>query len=115
LALLVALVSGVVMAAAAAGRRTSSAFPRFTAVYGYDTVAYSFTPLPGLARLPEVASSTEANFAGGGTPRCACAPINPNDFDVSGAYRPMGTGSTSSCRGACPIRRRTARCWRRSA
>jgi hypothetical protein len=83
LALLVALVSGVVMAAATAGRRTSSAFPRFTAVYGYDTVAYSFKPLPGLARLPEVASSTEVNFAAGGTPRCACAPINPDDFDVS--------------------------------
>jgi ABC-type lipoprotein release transport system permease subunit len=83
LALLVALVSGVAMAAAAAGRRTSSAFPRFTAVYGYDTVAYAFKPLPGLPRLPEVASSTEANFAAGGTPRCACAPINPDDFDVS--------------------------------
>jgi hypothetical protein len=83
LALLIALVSGVVMAAAAAGRRTSSAFPRFVATYGYDTVAYSGTPLRGLSRLPEVASVTEANFGGGGTPRCACAPINPNDFDVS--------------------------------
>ena len=60
LALLVALVGGVVMAAAAAGRRTSSAFPRYSAVYGYDTVAYTFKPLPGLPRLPEVASSTQA-------------------------------------------------------
>ena len=83
LALLIALVSGVVMAAAAAGRRTSSAFPRYSAVYGYDTVAYSFKLLPGLARLPEVASVTEADFGGGGSPRCSCAPINPYDFDVS--------------------------------
>ena len=54
LALLVALVSGVAMAAATAGRRAASAFPRFVAEHGFDAAVYSVRPLPGLAGLPEV-------------------------------------------------------------
>ena len=54
LSLLIALVSGVAMAAATAGRRAASAFPRFVAEHGFDVAVYSARPLPGLARLPEV-------------------------------------------------------------
>ena len=54
LALLIALVSGVAMAAATAGRRAASAFPRYLAEHGFDVAVYSARPLPGLAGLPEV-------------------------------------------------------------
>ncbi len=83
LALLVALVSGVAMAATTAGRRTASAFPRFVQQYGFDTLTYAFHPTPQLARLPEVETSSEITFAGTGTPTCQCAPINPSYFSVA--------------------------------
>lgn len=85
LALLVALVSGVAMAAAAAGRRTESAVPGFLAEHGYDSIVYALHPLPGLAKLPEVAAVTTAEVGATGTPRCECTPINPNYFGVLGA------------------------------
>ncbi len=50
LALLAALVGGLVMAAAATARSTAAAFPRFVARYGYDAVVYTPRPLPQLAR-----------------------------------------------------------------
>lgn len=40
LGLLIALVSGLVLAAATAGRRTSSAFPQYEAAHGYDGFLY---------------------------------------------------------------------------
>ena len=46
LAALVALVGGLVLAAAAAGRRTASAFPRFVGTYGFDAAVYSNQPVP---------------------------------------------------------------------
>jgi hypothetical protein len=58
LAALVALVGGFVMAAAATGRRTAAAFPDFVARHGYDAIVYSGRPLPGLARIPQVAQVT---------------------------------------------------------
>jgi len=82
LALLVALVSGVAMAATTAGRRTESAFPNFLAAHGVDAIGYGLTPLPALATLPEVASLTTTETPAAGTPRCDCAPINPDDFGV---------------------------------
>ena len=56
LALLVTITGGGVMAAVAAGRRTSSAFPSFNDRYGYDAVIYSYRAVPGIASLPEVES-----------------------------------------------------------
>jgi ABC-type lipoprotein release transport system permease subunit len=83
LALLVALVSGLVLAGVAAGRRTSSAFPRFVLAHGYDAIAYSFEPLPKIAALPEVASVTAVQSPGSGTPRCACThKISENGFSL---------------------------------
>jgi hypothetical protein len=60
LAILVALVSSFVLAAATAGRRTTAAFPAFVARHGYDAVVYSAHPLPGLREIPQVASVTTA-------------------------------------------------------
>jgi putative ABC transport system permease protein len=58
LAVLVALVGGFVMAAAMTARRTAAAFPDFVARHGYDALVYSNHPLPGLARIPQVARVT---------------------------------------------------------
>jgi hypothetical protein len=58
---LIAVVSGLVLAAVAAGRRTATAFPRFVAAHGYDFLILNFQPLPELAKLPEVASVDTAN------------------------------------------------------
>jgi ABC-type lipoprotein release transport system permease subunit len=83
LAFLVAIVGGVVLAATAAGNRTGTAFPSFVRAHGYDAVVASETPLPQLARWPEVVSSTEMPYALNGQPRCACThAINANDLYV---------------------------------
>jgi hypothetical protein len=50
LAALIAIVSGFVLAATAAGDRTDSAFPRYLAQHGYDAVVYTLKPLPRPAR-----------------------------------------------------------------
>jgi hypothetical protein len=49
LTMLIAIVSGFVLAAAAARDRTDSAFPRYRARHGYDAVVYGFQPLPKAA------------------------------------------------------------------
>ena len=41
ISILIGLVGGVIMAAAAAGRRTESAFPTFVADHGFDAEVYS--------------------------------------------------------------------------
>jgi len=83
LAILIAIVGGVVMAAAAAGRRTATAFPTFERTHGYDFVAFNGAPTPELARYPSVASITTAPVAYNGQPVCACThPIDNNNFNV---------------------------------
>jgi ABC-type lipoprotein release transport system permease subunit len=71
LSVLVAVVGGFVLAAAATGRRTAAAFPGFVARHGYDVVVYAGHPLPQLARLPEVVHVTPALLPFTGPPRCA--------------------------------------------
>jgi hypothetical protein len=83
IALLISVVGGLVLAAAAAGRRTENAFPRFVATHGFDSIVYATRPVPGVADLPGVASTTELIFADAGNPGCDCAPINNNDFGVA--------------------------------
>ena len=56
LGLLIAVASGFVLADAAAGERTDSAFPRHMASHGYDAIVYTVKPLP--KRQPEVAFAT---------------------------------------------------------
>ena len=58
LAVLIALVGGFVMAAAVTARRTAAALPDFVARHGYDALVYSSHPLPGLARIPQMARVT---------------------------------------------------------
>ncbi len=83
LAVLVALVGGVALAAAAAGRRTESAFPRFVDRYGFDAAVYFDGPVPNLAKLPDVTSVTAVDGLDNGQPTCACSvPIDPTDFGV---------------------------------
>jgi hypothetical protein len=83
LAELIAVGEGFVMAAAAAGRRTAAAFPRYIHVYGYDESVYSFEPLTKLAELPAVGSVTPVRGAIAGHPHCRCThPISINAFGV---------------------------------
>jgi hypothetical protein len=84
LAALVALVGGLVMAAAATGRRTAAAFPGFVARHGYDALVYSGRTLPALARFPQVQQVTPVLAPYAFSPRCASCrtPIDPGSFDV---------------------------------
>jgi len=71
LAVLVALGTGVALAAVTAGRRADSAFPRFVAAHGYDAVVYASGPLP-LARLPGVTRVVPIRAPFYGQPSCSC-------------------------------------------
>jgi putative ABC transport system permease protein len=83
LTVLIAIVSGFVLAAVAAGDRTDSAFPRYVASHGYDAIVYTVKPLPDLARLPGVAQVTTVTLPFAGQPRCSCGHrINYGQFAV---------------------------------
>ncbi len=85
LALLVALVTGLVLAGVAAGRRTASAFPRYVAAYGSDAEVFSFKPIPTVASLPEVADSTSAVIPANGPPSCpGCRLLANQNFGLEG-------------------------------
>jgi hypothetical protein len=71
LALLVALGTGLVLAATTAGRRADSAFPRFAAAYGYDAIVYASEPLP-LDSFPEVAQVVAITAPFAGPTWCSC-------------------------------------------
>jgi hypothetical protein len=82
--ILISLVSGVVMAAIAAGQRTDSAIPRFVAAHGFDAEVYSTLPAPGIARLPGVTSAIPVIGPDNGPPKCACThPIGLSNFGVA--------------------------------
>ncbi|HEV3295269.1 MAG TPA: hypothetical protein VG123_40340, partial [Streptosporangiaceae bacterium] len=57
LSLLIALMSGLVLAGVVAGRRTATAFPRYLAAHGYDSFVLSAAPIPKIATLPGVSSA----------------------------------------------------------
>ena len=83
LAALIALVGGLVLAAAAAGRRTATAFPRFASAYGYDVAAFNPQSGPALLRFPEIALATEFDSPLTGQPTCTCGRRIPSqDFGV---------------------------------
>jgi hypothetical protein len=72
LALLVALMGGLVLAGVAAGRRTDAAFPAYLRVHGFDAIVYSAKPQPTLAGLPDVASVTTVVSPAASAPTCSC-------------------------------------------
>jgi hypothetical protein len=74
IAVLISVVGGLVLAAAAAGRRTESAFPRFVSAHGFDVVIYANRPVPKIATLRQVASATEITIPDTGNPTCSCSP-----------------------------------------
>jgi hypothetical protein len=82
--LLVALVSGLVLAGIAAGRRTASAFPAFVQTYGYDAYAFAPQPIAGIGALPDVSRTTLLRGPAAGTPTCSCGKaINVSDFGLA--------------------------------
>ena len=85
LVVLIAVVAGLALAAAAAGRRTATAFPRFVASHGYDVYIYNKNPFPGLSRLPGVSSVTAIGNPASGQPSCACTThaIKPSNFYIN--------------------------------
>ncbi len=85
LSLLIAVAGGFALSAAMAGRRTAAAFPDYVARHGYDIVVYSLRPLPQLARLPDVASTTPVLAPFTDQPRCASCRkrIDKSNFVVS--------------------------------
>jgi hypothetical protein len=85
LVVLIAVVGGLVLAAAAAGRRTATAFPRFVASHGYDVYIFNQKPVPGLSRLPGVASVTTIGNPASAQPTCACtsSAITPSNFYIN--------------------------------
>lgn len=84
LSVLIAVVGGLAMGAAAAGRRTASAYPQYVTKYGFDAVIYSTRPLTGLGKLPVVRAVGALEGPDTGQPTCACTqPINPSDFGVA--------------------------------
>ena len=77
LAVLAALVGGLVMAATVTARATAAAFPGFVARYGYDDVVYTARPLPQLAKMPQVAQVTPVRAPWVAAVGCAsCDAIN---------------------------------------
>jgi ABC-type lipoprotein release transport system permease subunit len=77
LAVLAALVGGLVMAATVTARATAAAFPDFLARYGYDDVVYTARPLPQLAKMPQVTQVTPVHVPWVAAVGCAsCDAIN---------------------------------------
>ncbi len=83
LVVLIAVVGGLVLGAAAAGRRTASAFPRSAKAHGYDYALFNDQPLPGLARLPDVASVITVGAPFYGNVACSCGPAINNTSSLS--------------------------------
>ena len=83
IAVLVSVVGGLVLAAAAAGRRTEAALPQFVAAHGFDSDEYAVRPVPKVADLPGVTSAVELVSPDSGRPTCACThPINPTELGI---------------------------------
>jgi hypothetical protein len=84
LSLLVAVVGGLVLAAASSGRRTAAAFPRFVARHGYDALVYGAPPLSRLAGRLDGAEVTQALLPFPAPPSCASCrrPIDFSDFGI---------------------------------
>ena len=85
LSLLVAVVGGLVLAAASSGRRTAAAFPGFVARHGYDALVYGAPPLSQLAARLDGAELTQALLPFPAPPSCASC-RRPIDFGAFGIF-----------------------------
>jgi len=84
IAVLISVVGGLVLAAAAAGRRTELAFPRFVAAHGFDAVVFANRPVPKIAALSMVSRVTELVSPDTGVATCNCPhPINQSSLTVA--------------------------------
>jgi FtsX-like permease family protein len=85
LSVLVAVAGGFAMTAAAAGHRTTAAFPEFAARHGYDVIVYSGQPLPQLTRLRHATLVTPVLVPISGALHCpSCRkPINADNFLIN--------------------------------
>jgi ABC-type lipoprotein release transport system permease subunit len=84
LAVLIALVSGLVLAGVATGRRTASAFPRYVSAHGYDAQVFSAEPIPTIASLSDVEVSTPGLIPANGPPICiGCRLLANQNFGVT--------------------------------
>ena len=82
-AVLVALVSGLVLAGVATARRTATAFPRYREAHGFDSFFYAVNTAPKAIALPVVTSSVLIDTPVIGPIRCSCGrAINPTDISV---------------------------------
>jgi FtsX-like permease family len=85
LSLLVAVVGGLVLAAASSGRRTAAAFPGFVARHGYDALVYGAPPLSRLTNLPRGTQVTQALLPFAAPPSCpSCR--RPIDYGAFGMF-----------------------------
>jgi ABC-type lipoprotein release transport system permease subunit len=84
LSLLTAVVVGLVLAGAQTARRTSTAWSRYEAAYGFDTFAYAANPVHDIDSLPGVVAAVPMASPAGGPSRCdtCTGQINPNYFSV---------------------------------
>ncbi len=76
------------LAAATAGRRADSAFPRFVTAHGYDAIVYASQPLP-LATLPEVAEAVAIVAPFEGQPWCSCGKAIAGGVAVAYGLSPL--------------------------
>jgi hypothetical protein len=73
-----------VLAGAQTARRTSTAWSRYEAAYGFDTFVYSANPLHDVASLPGVVAAVHITSPAPGPPSCdtCTGQINDNDFSI---------------------------------
>jgi hypothetical protein len=81
--ILISVIGGFVLAAAAAGRRTDAAFPDFVARHGFDAAVYAQRPVPQVVGLPDVIAAATIVDPLSGQPVCHCSHrINPANLSV---------------------------------
>jgi ABC-type lipoprotein release transport system permease subunit len=83
LALLVAVIGATVLAGMSAAQRTSNAYARFSARYGFDAAIFSSSVLPpGVSNLPYVTSDVRVRYYGNGNATADGRFVPANDLGV---------------------------------
>ena len=116
IALLISVVGGLVLAAAAAGRRTENGIPALRGDARLrQPIVYATRPVPAVAHLPGVTSADGADRPRHGQPDVHLHPPDQRRRTSASPSSPPRDGrSSSSSPATCPTRRPPTRCWRRS-